>query len=271
MSMKYSSASGQGLLSLFAKSLREPEYWAYSSWLELSTKYRQTTLGLLWMSLPLLVFVLILGNVYSHLMGYAPSVYLPYLAVGYVLWRFILQVVNESVGAFTTHRQLVMEGSVRLTDFVLSVLAKATFGLLFGGIVIVGIFIWSPVIDVRVAWTLIFGIPLLFLNMGWVAVCGALIGARFRDFREVIGTILVIGLLVTPILWPVDRFPADSTRGLLVRLNPAFHLIDVVRSPLLGTPAEASSYWVVAIMAVLGWLFACWVYKRCARFVPLWV
>ena len=113
--------------------------------------------------------------------------------------------------------------------------------------------------------------PLLLLNMGWIAVCVALVGARFPDTSELIGTILVLGLLLTPILWPIDKFPADSLRGVVVRFNPAFHMIDVVRAPVLGQAPEPVSIWIVCAMVVVGWLFTVWLFRRYARFVPLWV
>ncbi len=268
---RYDSTAEHGLLALFARSLRQPEFWAYSTWLEIVTKYRRTSLGVLWLCLPLVVFILVLGNVYAHLMSYSPATYLPYLGVGYVLWRFIVQVINDSVSAFTSHRSLVMEGNVRLTDFVLSVLAKAGFHFFFGALVVAAVFAWSPVTSFAMAGYALLGLPLMVVNMAWVAVCCALVGARFPDTRETIGTVLMLGLLLTPILWPADRFPIETTRGLLVRLNPAFHLIDLIRAPLMGTQPEPSSWWVCAGMMVAGWALACLVYRRYSRFVPLWV
>lgn len=271
MSTLYQSLQQRGLAASFYRSLRRPEYWAYSSWLQIATKYRRTSLGLLWLCLPMTVFIIVLGNVYSHLMHYTPAKYLPYLGVGYALWRFIVQVVNDAVAAFTSHKPFVMEGSVPLTDFILLSLTKAGFNLMFAAVVIAGIFVWSPEMHVTGLLTLLYSLPLLVLNLVWIAVCVALMGARFPDTREVIGTILVVGLLVTPILWPVDKFPADTTRGLLVRLNPAFHLIDIVRAPLLGQATSPGSYATAIGMCIGGWLFASVLFRRYSRYVPIWL
>ncbi|WP_158637099.1 ABC transporter permease [Arenimonas daejeonensis] len=253
------------------QSLRRPEYWAYSSWLEITTKYRRTSLGLLWLCLPVALFVLVLGNVYSHLMGYPLEKYMPYLAIGYVIWRFMIQVVTDVAGAFPTHKANIMEGRIRLTDFILVSFSKAGFHLMFGGAVVVGVLLWSPAAHVGLLWTLLLTFPLLLANLGWIAVCIALVGARFRDTQELIGAILMLGFLLTPILWQVDRFPPDTLRGSLVRFNPAFHLIEVVRAPILGGTPEAASFWIVGLMAVAGWALTLLVYRRYARFVPLWV
>lgn len=271
MSVVYRSLQRRGLAASFYRSFARPEYWAYSTWLQIATKYRRTTLGLLWLCLPMAVFVIVLGNVYSHLMRSSPAAYLPYLAVGYALWRLIVQVVNDSVGAFSSHKALVMEGNVPLTDFILSALAKGAFNLMFAGFVVAGIFIWSSEFHATNLWTLGIGLPLLFLNLAWLSVCIALVGTRFPDTREIIGTVLVIGLLVTPILWPADKFPPDTWRGFTIRLNPAFHLIDVIRAPLLGQPVAPGSYPVVLGMCAGGWILAGLLFRRYARYVPIWL
>lgn len=267
----YRSDQGPALLAHLWQSLRRPEYWAYSSWLEITTKYRRTSLGLLWLALPVALFVLVLGNVYSHLMSYPLERYLPYLAVGYVTWRFMIQVVTDVAGALPSHKANIMEGRIRLTDFILVSFSKAFFHLFFGGAVVVAVLMWSPETHLGHLWTLLLSFPLLLLNLGWIAVCIALTGARFRDTQELIGAVLMLGFLLTPILWQVDRFPPDTLRGSLVRFNPAFHLLEVVRAPLLGGHPETASILVVCLLAAAGWALTILLYRRYARYVPLWV
>lgn len=262
----------RGLTASLLESLGSPSFWTYSSWLELAAKYRGSILGLAWLVMPTALFVILLGNVYSHLMGYSLREYMPYLASGYVVWRFMLQVINDSSGAFRSHKAYIMDGRVRLTDFLLRSFAKAAIQFLFGMVVVVVVVLWSQ------SWsgllslaTLLLTMPLLLANLFWVSVCIGLIGARFPDTRDAIGTILVAGFLLTPILWMIDRFPPDSLRGFLARLNPAYHLIDLVRSPILGHFPERSSIVTAIVMCVVGWGLASWLYRRYARFVALWV
>ena len=228
-------------------------------------------MGVVWAVAPVALFVIVLGNIYSHLMGYPLVEYLPYLAAGYLLWRFMVQIVNDAAVTFHTHKAFIMEGRIRLTDFILSSFAKAGFHLVLGGAVVLAIFIWSPAIHLTSLWTLLVTMPILLVNMGWVAVCVAMLAARIPDIQEAIGTILIFGLLLTPILWPVDKFPADSLRGAIVRFNPAFHLIEVVRAPLLGKMPEMTSVVVVLVMAAFGWLVASLLYRKYGRFVALWI
>lgn len=261
-----------GMTASLIASLKEPAFWIYSSWLEVATRYRRSFIGLAWLCIPTAIFVLLLGNVYSHLMGYRLQDYMPYLAVGYVVWRFMLQVINDSSGAFQGNKAFIMDGRVRLTDFLLLSFAKAGVHFLFAMLVVVVVVLWAQ------SWhgllsiaTMLLTLPIVLANLFWVAVCIALVGSRFPDTRDAIGTVLIAGFLLTPVLWMIDRFPPDSLRGFLARLNPAYHLIDLVRSPVLGRMPESSSVITALAMIPVGWLLASILYRRYARFVPLWV
>jgi ABC-type polysaccharide/polyol phosphate export permease len=267
--------SRAGRLGLFAgqlgRSLAQPEFWAYSSWLDIVIKYRRTRLGLLWLVAPTAVFLLVLGNVYSHLMRVPIESYLPYLGVGYVCWRFMLQCINESSTIFKGHKAFIMDGRVRLTDFILRAIAKPLFVKGFALLVVICILVWSPVVSWSGILSMALTLPVIVFNMVWLSFCVALFGARFPDTGELIGTILVVGFLLTPILWHVDRFPPDTTRGFVARLNPAYHLIEFVRAPVLGTLPEPATLWFVGVLTVGGWVAASVLYRRYARFVPLWI
>jgi ABC-2 type transport system permease protein/lipopolysaccharide transport system permease protein len=54
-------------------------------------------------------------------------------------------------------------------------------------------------------------------------------------------------------------------------MNPFFHLIEIVRAPMLGEPLSTSSWVYVGVMTVAGWLAAVIAYRRYAKFVPVWL
>lgn len=263
--------NGRSVFRDLAESLRHPEFWAYSSWLDIAIRYRRTKVGLLWLFVAFGFFVAVMGWKYAYLMNMDPEWFLPYLAIGYMTWRFMVQILNDSVVTLHSHRSYITDGRVRLTDYLLRSLARAFFYLLFAIVIVVIVAAWSPKVGVANLATLVVTLPFVALNMLWIAVCMSLLGARFPDMQEFIGTILMVGFLLTPIIWDVSRFPIDTTRGFLTRLNPAFHLLEVVRAPAMGVRPETSSLLVVAGMLVVGWVIAGVMYRRYARFVPLWV
>lgn len=252
-------------------STRFPEFWAYSSWLDIVTKYRRTRLGLLWIVVPVAVFVAAIGGIYSRIMGHDPEFYIPYLAVGYVVWRFMVQCTNESASILRSHKPFIMDGRIRLSDFVLRSLSKAFFYFVCSLTVILGALVWSSETNAWSMLTMFLTFPLIVVNMMWWSTCMSLVGARHPDAGEMINTALRFGMLLTPILWVGERFPAGTAGWWAVHVNPAYHLITLVRAPLLGQDIQLASLAYVGIMTVGGWVLAAVLYRRYARFVPLWI
>lgn len=252
-------------------SLMEPAFWCYASWLDLIVKYRRTSLGLLWVVLPPLVFTVALGTIYSHLMGYQVEKYLPYLGAGYLLWRIIIQVISDSTGVLRAHKPFIFDGRVRLTDYLLRVLAKAS--LYFAGSVplLIGLFVWSPATNAVNLVSLLVTLPVFLVAMFILAVHLAFFGARYPDTAEFTNTILVFAFLVTPILWYPDQMHGGVVLHAVSMVNPAYHLMELVRRPLFDELPAVRSLFYLAGFFIAGGASSALLYRRYSRFVPLWI
>ena len=65
--------------------------------------------------------------------------------------------------------------------------------------------------------------------------------ARFRDIQQLVGTLLQISLFLTPIFWSPDQLSGRT--ALLAALNPMYHLIAIIREPLLGQAPRCRTGW----------------------------
>ena len=245
-----------GLLNQVLRSFRKPEFWAYSSWLDIVTRYRRTRLGLIWLLAPVMVFTFVTGPLYARLFGRDLGSYLVHLGMGYAIWRMLSMVISDAINSLRSNKSFILDGNVRLTDYALKSLAKALFYFAFSMVGMVAILIWSPAVPGWAIATLLLTIPAVVLNLFWIAYCVALLGARSPDFGQVLQTLLMMGMLFTPIIWEGNRFPPDSTAGLVVRLNPAYHLLELARAPLYAHSPVTGSLLFVALMPVFGWSFA---------------
>lgn len=260
-----------GLFNQVLQSFRKPEFWAYSSWLDIVTRYRRTRLGLIWLLAPVMVFTFVTGPLYARLFGRDLGSYLVHLGMGYAIWRMLSMVISDAINSLRSNKSFILDGNVQLTDYALKSLAKALFYFAFSMVGMVGILLWSPAVPAWALPTLLLTVPVVVLNLFWIAYCVALLGARSPDFGQVLQTLLMMGMLFTPIIWEGNRFPPDSTAGLVVRLNPAYHLLEIVRAPLYGHAPESGSIVFVAVMTVVGWSFAAFLCRRYSRYVPIWI
>src|SRR5690606_10631840 len=105
------------IFSHLSESFRRPEFWAYSSWLDIVTRYRRTRLGLLWLLAPVTVFMLVTGPLYAKVFNRDLASFMIHLGMGYAVWRLMVMVLNDSVGAFRSNKSFILDGNTRLTDY----------------------------------------------------------------------------------------------------------------------------------------------------------
>lgn len=259
------------LLRDMARSLREPEFWGYSSWLDIVTKYRRSRFGLVWLLLPPALYVGGVGYFYALLSKADPLAYMPHLALGYLLFRLLSNVITESCSVLPGHASFILDGHLRLTDFVLRTLAKALFYLAAALPLVVLVLAFSPSVQPLGLLAVPPAFCVVILNLTWISVVVALLGARFPDVGELTGSLFIFGFILTPILWTAEYAPYGTPHGTFMRINPLYHMIEIIRAPLLGATLERLTFVYMAVMTVLGWLVAAHLYRRYSRFVPVWV
>lgn len=273
LSLRGSSPPGQ-FWSELRESFRHPDFWALSSWLDIIVKARRSRLGVIWLVAPAVVYVFGLGSFFVSMRGISGDsvgAYYLHIALGALVFRSLMSTIIGGANVFTSSGAFILDGHVRLTDYVLQSLARSFFDLctylpvamvaiwLAGGVELSGLWISIPVFI------------LLYINALWIATVFALAGARHPDLSQLLGTVSIFLFLLTPIIWYQEMMPEGSMRGALMRFNPFFHFVELIRAPLMGKPIDPNSFVYIGVMSALGLSFATWAYRRYARFVPLWI
>jgi ABC-type polysaccharide/polyol phosphate export permease len=107
---------------------------------------------------------------------------------------------------------------------------------------------------VQVTWATLLVVPgfaLLCLNLAWIATLLGAACARFRDLLQLVGNLLQISMFLTPIFWSPDQLKGKMS--LLADFNPLYHLIVIVREPLLGKAPEPLHWLVAVLITLVGW------------------
>jgi len=259
------------VLKHFAQSLRDPAFWAYSTWLGIVTHYRRSRLGPLWMFAPSVLYIWGLGWFFSRMQGRPLNEFAAHVAIGIVLFRLMSSVMTESTSILTANQAFILDGRVRITDFILRVLARGLFQVIVA-LPMVVLALWlHPGLQLSGFIWLFLTVPLVLFNMLWFSVLFSLIGARFPDTEQLVNNVFLFMFLLTPIIWYAEQVPLGSLRGILMYLNPLFHFIEAVRAPLLGEHINQTSMVVLVGLSMSGWALATIAYRRYSRFVPLWI
>lgn len=253
------------------ESLRNPEFWALSSWLDILVRARKSRFGVLWLMAPAVVYVFGLGWFFATMQGQSIAGFAAHVALGAMVFRTLMSTVIGSANVFTASHSFIMDGHMRLTDYVLQSLAKSFFDFCtYLPVTLVALVMFTRV-DAAGLLLAPLTLLLIYVNALWVGVVFSLLGARFPDFGQLLNNVSIFLFLLTPIIWYPELMPAGSVRGQLMRFNPFYHFVQLFRAPVLGEPVEPMTYWFVGIMTVAGLAAATFLYRRYARFVPLWI
>lgn len=263
-------ASGNLVIQIY-NSLKAPEFWAYSGWLDIITRYRRTRFGLFWMLMPPLLYVGGIGYFYAKLLNADVGSFIPHLGLGYLVFRMTSMVITESAVMLNANQAFILDGHARLTDFTFKVIFKALF-YFFSAFPIIAAVLWlAPGFDLLGGVQALAGLLLVLANLVWLSTVIGLLGARFPDVHELMGSIFIFAFILTPILWGAERAPVGTAHGILMRANPLFHLIEIVRAPLLGKALDVTTLPYTVAMTLAGVALAYVFYRRYSKFVPVWL
>ena len=98
--------------------------WAMLAWNDVRRRYRRSGLGQFWLTLSMAATIGGLGFVYAHLFGVHVSTYLPYIAVTFVIWGIISNVVMESCQALSEADSLLRQLPLPRSLFSFRVIAR---------------------------------------------------------------------------------------------------------------------------------------------------
>ncbi len=206
--------------------------WVIMGWDDIRQRYRRSVLGPFWITLSMGIFILLLGIIYSRLFHMELEHYMPYLTVGYIVWGFMSAAVNDSCIAFTDsqpHHQ-------------------ADQAALFGLCAAYGVAKFHHIsahhrhlhtrrdrLQDRTEPAQCFrqypGFILVCVNLIWLTTVVAILSTRYRDIQPIVGTAIQLGMFATPIMWPISSL---GDARIVAEVNPAYHLIEITRAPLLG-------------------------------------
>jgi ABC-type polysaccharide/polyol phosphate export permease len=242
--------------------------WTMLGWNDIRRRYRRSILGPFWMTISMSLLVAALGSLYAHIFHTEIETYLPYLTLGFVLWGFISTSVKESCQAFWTQGDLIKQIRVPFSVHVLRIVWANFIVLLHTIIIIVPIWLYFRHWPGAAALLALPGIIVISLNLVWVGLVLAVLNTRFRDVSQMVETLLQIAVFATPIMWPVS---ALGERMFIADINPIYHLIELVRAPLLGQAPEPLSWIVALAAAAAGSLLAALLLRRVERRIVYWL
>jgi ABC-type polysaccharide/polyol phosphate export permease len=242
--------------------------WTILGWDDIRQRYRRSVLGPFWITLSMGMFILLLGVIYSRLFHTDIAIYIPYLSAGLPLWSFISSSTNESCLAFQEGSRIMKQIKLPYSVYVLRVVWRNFIIFLHTIVIFIPVAIIFKVVPTSATLLLVPGLFLVCINVIWLATVLAILSTRYRDILPIVATCIQIMMFATPIMWPIQSLGPDTY---IAEINPAYHLIDLVRAPMLGTAPALLSWLIVGGMAIIGSVFATALLANKSRRIVFWV
>lgn len=249
--------------------IRVPQ-WGTLAWNDVKLRYRRTSLGPLWITLGLGATVFSVGILYGALFGNDLSKYLPYFAAGLIAWTVIGSSLGEGCMAFLGAAAIIRAIPVAPAVHVLRLMARQIIMLCHNLLLMIILWIMFPW---SLSWANLLVLPGIAINS--IALFGAvlalsILGARFRDIQLLVTTFLQLAFLITPVMWDAHSLKGDAL-VYVANFNPFFHLIEIVRRPMLGELAAPMSWGYAGLTAALALLAGGFFYARYRHRVAFWI
>jgi len=243
--------------------------WARLGWRDTKRRYRRTVFGPFWTTASLALFVLTLGILWANLWGHDPKTYLPYLTAGMVCWSLFSAVSTEGGACLIVQETLIKQLRISYTLLVCATVWRNVIVFFHNLIIYLLVCIYG---GVSITWATLLFIPgfiLFCANAIWIVGLLGAVCTRYRDIQQLVGSLLQISMFLTPILWTPDQLKGRV--ALLADLNPLYHLIAIVRDPMLGV-APAPTQWIVVLaITVAGWALLIRVMTKFRHRIVYWI
>jgi ABC-type polysaccharide/polyol phosphate export permease len=218
---------------------------------DLEGRYRRTVLGPLWVTIAHGFFVAGFALWSSAILKQPLAQAFLYVAAGMTVWAFISGSLVEAPTIFIRAANFINAYELPISLQIFRAVSGQV--LTFAHNMVVYLIALVVVRDLP-------GIELLLFIPGLlVVICAAVswsvglavIGARYRDVGPLIGSVIGMLIILTPIFW---RKTDIAGAAWIADINPIYHLIEIIRGPLMGYAPTAlnwtASLIVVAISAI---------------------
>lgn len=215
-------------------------------------KFRRSVVGPAWIFLNLAVLVVSIGFIYANLLGQPADDFIPYLTIGLITWHYLTNSIVEGGNAFISSEGYIKQISLPIYVYIFRFFVSISLTTLITLCAFVIVAIIYPVPLAPGTLLVVPGLLILMTTSLLLITIFAHLNARFRDVAHMAAVGMQVLFYVTPVIFPADLLMHRRALRLVFELNPLFHLLEVIRRPLLaGHAAEWESYFAAGLLILL--------------------
>lgn len=256
------------LLAELRLAWRAHDFWERFAWNSIRQRYQRSLLGPLWLWLHTALLIVILGPLYSQIFNVPLRDYFLYVAVGIIVWQFISQLITDMSNIYVHNAHFILDTLLPLGSYHCMTFLRHAIVFLHGFVIIALLsFFFSPVTWPAYVISFAGFVMLLIVLLPWSFIIAAL-GVRYRDIAHIIQSLLQIAFYATPLLWKPEML---KDYAFVAYFNPFYHMVQLIRAPLLGQEVLPATYLYLAVVFGLGILLAAPIHSYAKRRLVYWL
>jgi len=249
------------------------ELWFHLGWQDIKQRYRRSILGPFWITIATGTTAVAMGILYSSLFNLDVAEFLPYVTLGFIVWNMISGAILEGAEVFISNEGLIKQLPTPLSVHVYRLVWRQLILFAHNLVIYIVILIVFPK---QLSWTDLSFIPalaLIAINAVWVSLVFGILSTRYRDIGPLLASVVQLLFFMTPIIWTEKSLQgtANAERARIAELNPLYHFLDIVRTPLLGGDQQLYHWVIVLAVTVVGWGLALLAMRNYRSRVAYWV
>ena len=211
--------------------------WMFTGYTRLRSRFIRTKLGTFWVLLANIICITIFSLVYTKVFPTTePAKYVVYMGIGFSLWTVIATIFNSSTEILIFHKTDLLNSNKSTFFYLLEEYYYQFVNFIIGIFpILVFLFIKNLLVSENI-FNFIYPLKLFVASLNFVfamlffITLMALIGIFFRDFKQILPSILQISFLTSPIMFPAEVLGKIAN---LVYLNPLYTPIAILRDTLI--------------------------------------
>ena len=232
------------------------------AWRDITVRYKQTVLGIVWSVLRPLLTMIVFTIVFSKIAKLPSDGDVPYPILVFAAllpWQFFSNAFSEAGESIVANSSMISKVYFPRLIVPASSVIVSLVDLFISAFILAGLMLWYGYFpDERILLLPVFILIAFLAAMGlglWIAA----LNVKYRDFRYVIPFIVQFGLYISPVGFSSSIVP-EKWR-LLYSLNPMVGVIDGFRWAMLGGdtpiywPGMALSLTLVILILITGVLY----------------
>jgi lipopolysaccharide transport system permease protein len=244
--------------------------WWFTATSRTRARFARTVLGSFWMGISNLLSIAALGFVYGTVFKVQDfGFYIVYLGVGLTGWGLMSGSITAAATLFEANSQNILNTNTNPIFYTLEEWAFQLQTFLQSFLVIaVALSFYQPGL---IANFFSYGIlPLLNLVIFayWLPLLICLLGARFRDFYQLVPIVLHLIFLLSPILYEKKSLGELQWIG---NVNPLYIVLDQFRSALVSGRISWAVSLLIFVVNAAGFFVAVYLLDRNRKTLPFLV